>query len=88
MLENPSIIANPRLREKIESNREKIESNREMVRLDDHLELPEPWDSLEIKPRYQELLSALRDCEFKSLIAEVEAEAALSEGAALQGELF
>jgi DNA polymerase-1 len=87
LLENPAIIENPRLREKIIANREIIIANREMVRLDDDLPLPVSWKSLEISPRHAELLAALRDCEFKSLVSEIEAEAS-KDAPPLQGELF
>ena len=87
MLENPSLIENPRLREKIITGSEIITANREMVRLDDDLPLPVPWESLEISPMYAELIAALRDCEFKSLVSEIEAESGKSKPA-LQGELF
>jgi 5'-3' exonuclease len=91
-LDNPSAIAKPKLREKITTHRELILANREMVRLDDHLALPEPWESLEIHPRYPELITALRDCEFKNLLKEIEAEVGFSaptpEPARMQGELF
>jgi 5'-3' exonuclease len=87
MLEYPSLIENPRLREKIITGRDIITANREMVRLDDDLPLPVPWESLEISPHYPELIAALRDCEFKSLVSEIEAESGKSKPA-LQGELF
>jgi DNA polymerase-1 len=87
ILENPSLIENPRLREKIITGRDIITANREMVRLDDDLPLPVPWESLEISPMYAELIAALRDCEFKSLVSEIEAESGKSKPA-LQGELF
>ena len=94
LLENPACIANPKLREKITTHRELILANREMVRLDDHLDLPATWESLEIRPLYPELLAALRDCEFHSLLKEIEAESGLSlpspapAPAGIQGELF
>jgi hypothetical protein len=65
-----------------------------MVRLDDHLDLPASWESLEIRPLYPELLTALRDCEFHSLLKEIEAESGLSipspapAPVGIQGELF
>lgn len=87
MLENPSLIENPRLREKIITGRDIITANREMVRLDDDLPLPVPWESLEISPHYPELIAALRDCEFKSLVSEIETESGKA-APSLQGELF
>jgi len=87
MLENPALIENPRLREKIVTGRDIIMANREMVRLDDDLPLPVPWESLAISPNYPQLLEALRDCEFKSLVSEIEAESGKS-SPSLQGELF
>ena len=87
MLENPSLIENLRLREKIITGRDIITANREMVRLDDDLPLPVPWESLEISPMYAELLAALRDCEFKSLVSEIETESGKA-APSLQGELF
>jgi DNA polymerase-1 len=87
LLENPSLIENPRLREKIIANRDIIIANREMVRLDDDLPLPVSWESLEISQRHPELLAALRDCEFKSLVSEIEGEVAKA-APPLQGELF
>lgn len=87
ILENPALITNPRLREKIMANREIITANREMVRLDDDLPLPVSWQSLEISPRPPELLAALRDCEFKTLVSEIEAESEMTPPV-IQGELF
>jgi DNA polymerase-1 len=87
MLENPSLIENPRLREKIITGSDIITANREMVRLDDDLPLPVPWESLEISPMYAELIAALRDCEFKSLVSEIETESGKA-APSLQGELF
>lgn len=88
ILENPSIIENLRLREKITTHRELIIANREMVRLDDDLALPEPWESLEIRPQYPELVAALRDCDFKTLVKDIESEMPRSVVAPAQGELF
>lgn len=87
MLENPAAIENPRLREKIESARQLILDNAEMVRLDDDLPLPVPWESFSPKPDYPELLKVLRTCEFRGLVAEIEKEAAAFTPPP-QGELF
>lgn len=87
MLDHPEAITNPKLKEKIASHRELIIANREMVRLDDDLPMPVPWADLPIDPRYPELVAALRECEFGSLLREIEAEAA-KVAAPAQGELF
>jgi len=86
LLANPDAIANPRIRE-ILANREQTLANCEMVRLDEDLPLPSPWESFTIRPDYPALIAALRDCEFKGLLAEVEAEAGKA-GKAAQQELF
>jgi len=87
LLGNPDAISNPRLREKILAARELIAANREMVRLDEALPLPQAWSGFQLRPKYPELIAALRDCEFQGLLREVEAEAALSRPA-VQQELF
>ncbi len=78
LLRNADGLEPAKLREKILSARELIGTNRQMVALDEDLLLPEPIDSLPIRPRYPELIAALRDCGFKSLLKDVEAEAAKS----------
>ena len=88
LLANTDAIANPRLREKITSSRERIIANREMVRLDEDLPLPLPWSAFQIRPKYPELIQALRTCEFKGLLQEVESEAARASGHIGQQELF
>ena len=65
------------MREKVEASRELIVANRKMVALDLDLPLPMSIESLLISPRYAELIEALRRCEFRSLVAEVEAESKL-----------
>ncbi len=84
-------VKNERIREKLKAARAQIEQNREMVRLDLDLPLPLPLDELAIEPRYPALLAELEKCDFKSLLAEVKAEAAaLAPKAAshTQAELF
>lgn len=80
-------IPNPRLRDKILASREIIIANREMVRLDEDLPLPSPWSTFQIRPNYPGLIHALRTCEFKGLVQEIEDEAAKS-GSSGQQELF
>jgi DNA polymerase-1 len=87
LLADHSAITNPKLREKIAASRELILANREMVRLDDDLPLPSPWSTFAVSPKYPELINALRACEFKGLLQEVEAEAAKFQAPGQQ-ELF
>lgn len=70
----------PKVLEKIAPHREQIASNRKMVALDLDLPLPLPISSMTCSPRYPELIEALRRCEFRSLTAEVEREAAAATG--------
>lgn len=93
ILANLDAVKNERIREKLRASRDQIVQNREMVRLDLDLELPTPLEELQIVPRYPELVAALAKCEFKSLLAEVQAEvqaeaAAAAPKTAAQGELF
>ncbi len=87
ILANPEIVKNERIREKIKAAREQIRQNREMVRLDLDLPVPLALEKLTIAPRYPELVAALARCEFKSLLAEVQAEAG-KVSPVTQGELF
>jgi DNA polymerase-1 len=76
LLADPAAIANERIREKVVASHAQILQNREMVKLDLDLPLPEPLDALRIEPKYEELLRGLEWCEFKSLIPEIQADAA------------
>jgi len=76
LLADLDAVKNERIREKLKAARAQIEQNREMVRLDLDLPLPQPLDELAVRPRYTELLPELEWCEFKSLFAEIRAEAA------------
>jgi hypothetical protein len=58
------------------NSREQILENRKMVDLDCDLELPIAINELRIEPDYDKLISALEQCEFKSLLREVRDEAA------------
>ena len=84
-------VKNEKLRAKLIDAREQILQNREMVRLDTDLPLPVPLDELVIAPKYDELIRALEWCEFRSLLAEVRAEAksvAAGKPAVVQDDLF
>jgi DNA polymerase-1 len=87
LLANLDKVKNERMREKLKASLSQVEQNREMVRLDTHLDLPVALRDLQIRPRYGELIAALEECEFKSLLHEVKAEAALQSPLG-QRELF
>ncbi len=74
LLANLAQVKSERTREKLRSAAERILQNREMVRLDDHLPLPELLDNLQIKPRFPELIAALEEHGFKGILAELRAE--------------
>ena len=75
LLADVDSIKNEKLRAKISEAREQIVQNREMVRLDHDLPVPVALEELVIAPRYDELIAALEWCEFRSMLAEVRAEA-------------
>jgi 5'-3' exonuclease len=76
LLANIDKVKSARTREKLINARDQIFENRKMVDLDCHLELPVPIDELRIEPDYANLVQALEQCEFKSLLQEVRDEAA------------
>lgn len=75
LIERLAEIPNPKVREAIRLHAERIIANLEMVRLDDDLPLPVPLNQLAVRKEYAPLIEALKSCEFKSLLAEVEREA-------------
>ena len=84
-------VENARIKEKLLAAREQILQNREMVKLDNDLPLPAPLDALRIEPKYEELIAAVERCEFKSLLQEIQGEAAAAgkgKKGGEQGELF
>ena len=87
LLADPAAISNPKLRGKIIASRETIIANREMVRLDEDLPLPHAWSTFQVRPKSQELIRALRECEFQALLQEVQSEVAKREAPGQQ-ELF
>jgi 5'-3' exonuclease len=76
LLANIDKVKSERTRQKLINSRDQILENRKMVDLDCHLELPVPIDELRIEPDYPNLVRALEQCEFKSLLQEVRDEAA------------
>jgi 5'-3' exonuclease len=87
LLANIDKVKSARTREKLMNFRDQILENRKMVHLDCHLDLPVPIDELQIKPDYPNLIGALEQCEFKSLLQEVRDEAARVAGGAQQNLL-
>jgi DNA polymerase-1 len=75
LLRNIDKVKSVRTQEKLANAREQILQNRKMVDLDCHLELPMPIEELRIEPDYPNLIRALEQCEFKSLLQEVRDEA-------------
>lgn len=92
MLARLNEVSSARIREKLLSQRDQIVDNRAMVGLDLDLPLPKSVDELAIAPRYPELIEALRNLEFRTLLAEVEKEAqaagTASQPQVIQGELL
>jgi 5'-3' exonuclease len=80
-------LGSQKLREKLEANRERIMQNRAMVELELDHELDVPISELAITPVYQEYVAGLEHCEFRTMLAEVKAEAGLTDGRR-EGELF
>lgn len=80
LLLNLDKVKPDKLREKLLAARDLIVANRQMVSLDLDLVLPVAWTDLVLRPNFPPLIEALRACEFKGLLAEVEAEAAKSAG--------
>ena len=87
LLANIDKVKSARTREKLINSRDQILENRKMVDLDCHLDLPVPIDGLRIEPDYPNLVRALEQCEFKSLLQEVRDEAARV-GSGAQRNLF
>src|SRR5499427_5936974 len=75
LLNNIDKVKSVRTRDKLANAREQILQNRKMVDLDCDLELPVPIDQLRIEPDYPNLIGALEQCEFKSLLQDVRDEA-------------
>jgi len=82
LLANLDKVKSDKMRIKLIAAREQILQNRAMVELDCHMELPVAIDDLKIRPDYPALIKELEKCEFKSLLQEVKAEAAMLKSSA------
>lgn len=87
LAENPSVIANEKLRDKVAACGDRLRDNLELVRLDHDLPLPLALSKLVIRPDHAAVAALARRCEFRSPLAEFEklSGARPSSG---QGELF
>jgi DNA polymerase-1 len=86
-LNNIEKVKSARSREKLTAAREQILQNRKMVELDCDTALPIPLDELRLQPDYPGLLRACEEWELKSVLKEVQEEAAKA-GVATQSELL
>ena len=87
LAENPSVIANEKLRAKISACGDRVRDNLELVRLEHDLPLPVALDSLGIVPDPAAVVALAKKCEFRSLLGEYE-KLAKASGSSAQGELF
>jgi 5'-3' exonuclease len=74
LLRNLASVLPEKLRERLANAKDLIQANRQMIALDDELPLPKALEDLRIAPQYDLLLPALAECEFRTLVKEVEAE--------------
>jgi DNA polymerase-1 len=87
LLNNLDNVKSTRSREKLVAAREQILQNRKMVELDCDTELPIPLDQLRLRPDYPALIRTCEEWELKSVLKEVQEEAAKA-GIATQSELL
>lgn len=87
LAENPGVIKNEKLRDKVAAAAERLRDNLELVRLEHDLPLPVAPGDLRIKPDPVAVVALAKRCEFRSLLAEFEKLAKVA-GSAAQGELF
>jgi DNA polymerase-1 len=80
-------VKSVRNREKLAAARDQILQNRKMVELDCDTPLPVPLDDLRLRPDYPGLIRVCEDWELKSVLKEVQDEAA-KVGVATQSELL
>ena len=74
LLRELATVVPEKLRDRIANAKDLIQANRRMVALDDELPLPKALEDLGIVPQYDPLIVALQECEFRTLVKEVEAE--------------
>ena len=74
LLRNLAAVLPEKLRERLANAKDLIQANRRMIALDDDLPLPKALEDLRITPQYNLLIPALEECEFRTLVKEVEAE--------------
>ena len=86
LLDNIDKVKSVRSREKLAIAREQIVQNRKMVELDCDTALPIPLDDLRLRPDYAGLIAVCEEWELKSVLKEVQEEAAKA-GVATQSEL-
>lgn len=87
LLNNIDKVKSARSREKLAAARDQILQNRKMVELDCDTPLPVPLDDLRLRPDYPALIHVCQEWELKSVLKEVEEEAAKA-GVATQSELL
>lgn len=87
LAENPAVIKNDKLREKIAASAGRLRDNLELVRLDSTLPLPAALEELQITPDARAVADVARRCEFRTLLAEFE-KAASAAARPTQQELF
>ena len=87
LLNNIDNVKSVRSREKLAAAREQILQNRKMVELDCDTPLPIPLDDLRLRPDYPALIRTCEEWELKSVLKEVQEEAAKA-GVATQSELM
>ena len=87
LAENPAVIVNEKLRDKVAECGDRLRDNLELVRLDDDLPLPLALSELAIRPDHAAVAALARKCEFRSLLAEYEKSAGTRPSSG-QGELF
>ncbi len=75
LLANSARIAKDGTRKKIQDSADLIRTNYQLVGLFDDVPLPAPISELTLCPDYPNLIRFFRECEFRSLLLEVEKEA-------------